>query len=620
MTDFVKLNGHIRSSFLFHLCVQNSLFEEKGNIKTSKSIVQTKVEEELIRLRFDALPVVFVGHNQTLYCLPINLKEFRSVVSINETRLGGKFDHENCLSSYEIAKINLYNPEIFQKLSLTDLLSVDRSKYPSYLDKNFVIRFFQDVLKPKLDPFYQLHIKKSGLLPGKNSRCYPEETDRDASFPAQPEFTSTPRIKSSENSQILEINSERKPEIVDSTRNSNLFEPIIIEDKSEAGDIKIEGKDSVGKIKNSEINMSTKFTLDKWSSIIESGDPQDWIRNSIFVLNLHQESAQDSVKISHLLNSIQNVELKSKCIDELSNLNSSERTLEKFKEIFTNHTSNDTTTYRHHLKDLKYDSRKPFHDLFGQIFRLVYKSMNLDPIKDKLSVDKIAVQLFLEKIPNNISSQLQSIELENSEGIEIAKHAERIRSFQRTYLNEPELNICEKKAENQEINLVRKFENNMRIENYKEKKLNSGQNLEVPTCHYCGKRGHIKRNCFKLNNRDQSFGKDIKCFTCGRSGHKSFDCRSGNFNGRRQSGQNWAQNQGQNTNFKNQNYQGQKSGMNCFFCDRSGHSWEQCWLKQKLQREGKISPDWRPENRAKSLNNYEKETVVEHAVNRKYDD
>ena len=54
VTDFLKSNGHIRSSFLFHLCVQNSLSEEKGSIKTSKSIVQTKVEEEYIRLRFDA--------------------------------------------------------------------------------------------------------------------------------------------------------------------------------------------------------------------------------------------------------------------------------------------------------------------------------------------------------------------------------------------------------------------------------------------------------------------------------------------------------------------------------------------------------------------------------------
>ena len=99
-----------------------------------------------------------MGHNQTLYCLPINLKEFRSVVNIKKL-----------------------------------------------------------VLKPKLDPFYQLNIKKSGLLPGRNSRLNPEKSDRDASFPAQPEFTSKQRIKTSENPQTLKINSEIKPEIVDST-------------------------------------------------------------------------------------------------------------------------------------------------------------------------------------------------------------------------------------------------------------------------------------------------------------------------------------------------------------------------------------------------------------------
>ena len=91
------------------------------------------------------------------------------------------------------------------------------------------------------------------------------------------------------------------------------------------------------------------------------------------------------------------------------------------------------------------------------------------------------------------------------------------------------------------------------------------------TCNYCKKRGHIKRNCWKLNGW---------CLVCGSDRHKIADCDlRGKFNERnnqnRQTG---------NAEQSQRDYRRERKVENkCSLCDENTHALESCPVKQKFE-------------------------------------
>lgn len=93
----------------------------------------------------------------------------------------------------------------------------------------------------------------------------------------------------------------------------------------------------------------------------------------------------------------------------------------------------------------------------------------------------------------------------------------------------------------------------------------------IARCHHCGKRGHIKRDCWKLRGW---------CLVCGSSDHKHFNCemRAGNRYRRRQTGQEDEENQGRNGT---RVYDAEER--RCFLCDEVGHFRESCPMKAQVE-------------------------------------
>ena len=396
------------------------------------------------------------------------------------------------------------------------------------------------------------------------------------------------------------------------------------------------------------MTSSPKLNLQPWSSHEQDGCANEWLKNSIFLVNLNSKGATDATKMSIILNAIKNIDLKSKLITDLESLVDSEQTLEKLKTLVEKNTQKDEVTYRNLLKNLTYDPETPMAELYSKILRLVSKSMSLDMKSDKNSIEKLSISWFLEKIPRTVKAQMQDASFEDGE--KIVESAEKIRSFQKLFLND----------ENKEINNLKKSENLNTSENsklFENLKSTDNQNQgrydnnsyyrngglrdnnqrdnnfydnNFYDNNFCDNNFHdnnyhdnnVYDNNFSDNNyrdnhfydnsyrdnsyHDKNYHDNYRSDYDSRGNNQDFyhnNNQQNNFQQNNYYPQNNANSynndQNYHQNYENrynnyQNYNNSRRNCICEYCGKIGHTWLNCYQLKGMISRGKISPNWEP--------------------------
>ena len=252
---------------------------------------------------------------------------------------------------------------------------------------------------------------------------------------------------------------------------------------------------------NNSSDEEIEMKLAVWQSLEKSGCPADWLRNSLYIIKLNNKELDEKKQVALLLMAIQNQELKSKLINECSKLE--EATMEKFKNIFNKNTTKDVVTYRRLLKNLRYSADNNMHEFYQKIYRLVQKSMNLDPETDDASITKLAAQEFMEKIPKDISKNMRTVNF--ADGIKVAEQAEKIRSFNQLYLHEAQVNQLIAQTQSSESSSSEydsdsesesETESNEKEESRAKVSNHMTDQPRIFECEFCGKKRHTHEYCY----------------------------------------------------------------------------------------------------------------------------
>ena len=250
-------------------------------------------------------------------------------------------------------------------------------------------------------------------------------------------------------------------------------------------------------------NGHPKIKLSEWTSTEKCGDLLDWLKMSLYIINLEKGSMSDGQVVQLVLSAINAPELKMKIITELrKNTDKSKNVIENFEDIFKNTVKRDTFTYRNNLKKLKYSEDSNMKEFYSRIYGLTAKAMDLDEETDKTALQTLAMNEFIAKIPAPLRQAMQSVDYDD--GYKMAEAAEKIRSFNRLYL-------------------------------HKNTELNNFQ--PAPTEHFPppvefnqaqGQSQYYGRNNFNNNFNRPNFNNrpPIRCNYCQKIGHKYAECRS----------------------------------------------------------------------------------------------
>ena len=175
-----------------------------------------------------------------------------------------------------------------------------------------------------------------------------------------------------------------------------------------------------------------KIKLTEWESIAKHGDPLDWLDVALWIVKINRGKLTDNAIVQKLVGYLTATELKMKIVRELNKLTPEETTIGKFEDIFKANVKRDTITYRNELDKLKYSEDSNMREFYSKISNLISKAMDLDAENDKLSIEKLACDKFISKLPNELKTAMQNNNYENGEAM--ADMAEKIRSYQRLYL------------------------------------------------------------------------------------------------------------------------------------------------------------------------------------------
>ena len=364
IVDFVKLNNHLTASFLIHFLRINNIRINQNPEHRPKENLLVSSKNFLASKNLKSLPTIFIKNNDIIYNIPVIISGVgKPTIEKQETSARPS----------DYAKLFHLIPEFitFSERNLIQLIS--NSNFPAYIDKQFCIDFLSKSLFPSLDRFFKY-----------TPRTLERRNSISVSVPRLVTSPSLGAISVASNDSIssddIEGQNNIAAENLSEIEKDNKQEPEV-EPKTEISEVSKDTKNqkSESKTKMGEADKNVKILLDKWKSVDQSGCAIDWLRNSTFVIDLKNDALTDKTKISLILGAVENVELKCKLIDEFSKVESGEQTMEKFKSIFEQNTTQDLVTYRRYLKALKYSPDDSMHDLYQRIYRYVYKSMGLEP-------------------------------------------------------------------------------------------------------------------------------------------------------------------------------------------------------------------------------------------------
>ena len=541
------------------------------------------------------LPVLIVQAANAIFLFPVIVKKLENKPDQSEFVSAGtprdyRINLNKKIVTYSITGRNLQN------------LILNKS-VPPFIDSEFCLDFFSKSLTISLDKFWEFSPKskktqsvcdysQSEDIP---SISYLESTSEEpdnlniASLNLKPDKTELSENQTENINNLSEIfiqNSElsNMSDIDESTKSEkNQSHQIIQESKEETCE---QSELSNPKMK-SESNKTPKIKLTPWKSASSDGDPIDWLKVQLYIIYLERGSLSDGAIIQMLLAAITATELRMKIISELSKLSSpTQTTIKQFEDIFKQNVKRDVITYRNYLRNLKYSEDCNMREFYSKIFGLVSKSMELDELKDALSIEKLSINEFISKIPSSIREALQSSEY--TEGFELAQAAERIRSYQRVYLDKQKSDINHMQIRNPQKN------NNGTKNNYNQ------NNKHKPN----------QKNGQSSNQNSQNFQKnDIECYFCHKKGHKKSECytflrekgntgntgwNNQNRNNQNRSNQNRSNYYSTNQNSYNNNRSNQFQNKICGYCHKNNHTWEVCRkLNYDISR-GETSPNWAP--------------------------
>ena len=250
-----------------------------------------------------------------------------------------------------------------------------------------------------------------------------------------------------------------------------------------------EGKNLTQIIKMEKDNV--KFI--NWESVEKNGDICDWLKSCRFLVDLNKGSLSDAQIIQKILSAIRCVEIRSKIIDELEQVAAGDGKLEKFSEIFKSITSKDTVTYSKYLKNLRYTPELSMREFYGSIYRLISKSMDLDVNQDKKTLTRLSTAEFIGKIPKRISTQMQNIRLD--QGTLAAEEAERIRSFQKLFLDTQDNEVNQLSTQVSHLNLRKPERNNVEFSRNNRFPRQNSRFASVRKCFNCQSTTHLANAC-----------------------------------------------------------------------------------------------------------------------------
>ena len=521
--------------------------------------------------------------NQEIVPFPINLKGLQKSDPVVLPVLRKQTENQ-IRSIYSYAKINFINPEYFS-FNIWNLQKLCESeKKPAFLDIQLCRKLYLDYSNFEIDPVFSYKPRKNLQKKPLNEQLPPENISVSEKH---------------ENNDSLSINSDS---IVISEKSVNEHNSTIsctcvikeekISDPPTAEVLNMTESSSDVKIST----LTPKITLEKWESVEKHGDALEWLRNSEFLVNLNCEKASEQSKISLLINAISNIDLKTKIIQDLNECEKQDQTLTKLNEIVEKNTRRDCITYRKILKTIKYDSDQTLMELYSQIKRLVQKSMDMDPTKEKSSIEKLAISFFIEKLPKNIKQQLQTADFNDAESL--VEKTEKIRSFQKLFLpsdeNSSEVNLIRNKNVGKSENQRNGHQRNTQNQNF----TRGNNNLNTNSgCFNCGDLNHIARNCPKprqgRNQRTQNFHRNSNSHYDNRQTSRYQD-RNSNYH--RNNNQQNFQNNRNSGNFRHNgsNRNDYHQNIVCEYCGMKNHNYTNCRNLAGMIARGKVSPNWEP--------------------------
>ncbi len=440
--DYCCVNGQTPANLLTHFLRINSIQVQNFSNRPKENLIQT-ANSFLKSKNLPALPILFVLGSNKIFPLPIKVDALTNKANLSESNSALKPHGYKELFSAGTLKINLNT----NQLSL-----LHPSEFPPFLDYGFCLDFLSLSLDLAIPAIYELTPR---------SQWTQSRTDFSTSGIIEYNLTET---ESSESVDLLNTNVVKSEPVssenmvedsgakTEKSGDSEIAAQAALESQQTIDELKqmIEDmKKTAENEKSEKIAESSKNTSDKspklkvteWHSFEKSGDPLDWLKVNLFLVAIERGSLSDGAIIQLLLSAIKAVDLRLKLIDEMKKTESSpdKLTLKIFEQVFMKNVKRDQVTYTNQLKSLKYKDSFNLREFYSRLYGLVAKSMELCEEKDHSSIEKLAMQKFIEKMPKTIQKSLQTAIYEN--GFALADLAEKIRSYERLYCENDSLEL-----------------------------------------------------------------------------------------------------------------------------------------------------------------------------------
>ena len=603
-----------------HFLSINNQRLEPSKVTPKKALI-SQATNFLQSSNFLAFPGILIYANNSIFIFPVILKHLKNKPEISE------FSQSKTVHQYKQFLTQKLITITINERTITNL-QLDK-KLPPFISSDFCLNFCSFQLKPTLSKLFE-------LTP--NSKR--TQAKRDYSFNENLE-SSAYTFSDSESNSDSEIDLFNTATTLNTTKSTDtpkkLNPEIKMADSDESASAKIEQNETheipqqitqqtpenTPNITTPPISISQRSTpqntsystpkikLTNWSNATKDGDPIDWLRIQLYVINLNKGNLSEGAIIQLLLGAINATELKSKIISELAKLSTAHKTsVKEFENIFKKNVKRDVITYRNYLKKLRYTEDVNMREFYSKIYGLVAKSLELDEDKDALSIEKLAIDEFISKIPKDIREALQTSEFNN--GFDLAQAAERCRSYQRVYLDKNTQQINKITVTKPQKN-TKKFTNNFNKNttndyNNTRNNHNSRGNNSRGNSNYQSRGNYQSRNTtnYRPNAQNSNSRNNYQNNTSRNyqnNNNQNYNSRNQTYN-HRNNGQNFRGNSrgnfrgnfGSRGNYRNFNSKPQNALLqrNCKYCKRNGHMWDECRTLSFDISRGNTTPNWEP--------------------------